>query len=122
MIPVVLGCLVYSICICKTVNVRDNCYNSEFMFIPISAFWEWIQGFQNKQDKIASAERNLENEKVALVLLSSIFLGILVYNLVKWIKTTCRNWKKLNNTILKTNHDGNWEYAPSCKRLEETNC
>lgn len=136
-VPILVGCFVYSICICSIDDVQDYCYNPDFLFIPVNSIWNWIHGFQKQQavkkDIIPqipkvnlpelplvnkeSLKRNLEREKIALILVSLLFLGVLVYHLVKWIKSICCSWNR-NKTILQINSDGRWEYAPSLKRVE----
>ena len=144
-IPILVGCFVYSICICTIGDVEDYCYRSEFLLIPINAVWEWIHGFEKQKTvkhdaipvlpnislpelpKISLPElplkeikRNFEREKFALILVSLLFLGVFVYHLVKWIKAICCGWN--NKTILRINSDGRWEYAPSIKRNEAHKC
>jgi len=92
-IPILVGCFVYSICICTIGDVED------------------------KKEEI---KRNFEREKFALILVSLLFLGVFVYHLVKWMKAICCGWN--NKTILRINSDGRWEYAPSIKRNEAHKC
>ena len=130
LIPFLFGCLVYSICICTITDVEDYCYSS---------IYEWSQGFQQHhlmkktmipdvpkinlpkllQKKTVSSERNLEREKIALILVSLLFLGVLVYNLAKLIKEMCCKWNR-SRTVLQINNDDKWEYAPSINKIEAT--
>ena len=136
LIPILVGCFVYSICICSIDDIQDYCYNPDFLFILVNSIWNWIYGFQKQQavkdiipqkPKInlselplinkESLKRNFEREKIALLIVSLLFLGVLVYHLVKWIKSICCSWNR-NKTILQINSEGRWEYAPSLKRIE----
>ena len=157
-IPILVGCLLYSICIC-TIG-EDFCYRAEFILFPFIVIWEWIHGFRKQYPAIIPPEvqnvitpelsliskiklfvvgRLVEPEKNALIFVSLLVLGVLLYHFGKWVKEICCRkiaeialsfWKmgqgnllqKNPKTILQINSDGKWEYAPSPKRIEAMKC
>ena len=139
-IPILVGCLLYSICIC-TIG-EDFCYRAEFILFPFIVIWEWIHCFRKQDPAIIPPEvqnvitpglsliskiklfvvgRLVEPEKNALIFVSLLVLGVLLYHFGKWVKEICCSWKN-PKTILQINSDGKWEYAPSPKRIEAMKC